>query len=163
VLDLQDRPVNPFTEREAKATVLIFVSVDCPISNSYMPEYRRLNEEFSPKGVVIRLVYTDRTDSSETIRNHLKNYQCPVQALRDPDHALVKIAKATVTPEAAVFIPGRGLVYHGRIDNRYVELGKARPAATQHDLRDILRDVLERKVEHPRTTRAVGCYIPDVP
>jgi hypothetical protein len=126
-----------------------------------MPEYRRLKEEFAPKGVDIKLVYADPADLPKTIRNHLKNYQCTLPALRDPHHDLAKAADVRVTPEAAVFMPGRGLMYHGRIDDRYVELGKARPAASKRDLRDVLKDILEGKLDQPRTTRAVGCYIPE--
>ena len=31
-------------------TVLIFISTDCPISNRYAPEIKRLHDEFAPKG-----------------------------------------------------------------------------------------------------------------
>ena len=162
VLDLEGRSVNPFGETQAKATVFIFVSVDCPISNSYMPEYRRLMEEFSPRGVAIRLIYADAEELPDAIRNQLKNYQCPLEALRDPRHDLAKAAKVQVTPEAAVFTE-RGLMYHGRIDDRYVELGKARPVALKHDLRDVLKDILRGKSFQPRSARAVGCYISGMP
>jgi hypothetical protein len=65
-----------------------------------------------------------------------------------------------VTPEAAVYANGR-VVYHGRIDDRYVDLGLERPAPTVHDLDDALTAVLAgRPVEHP-VTQAVGCYIAD--
>ncbi len=163
VFDLDGRSVNPFGEMQTKATVFIFVSVDCPISNSYMPEYRRLKEEFSRKGIAIKLIYADPEELPEAIRTQLKDYQCPVQALRDPRHELVKTAEVRVTPEAAVFIPEHGLVYHGRIDDRYVELGRARPAALTHDLREVLKDILDGRFHQLRTTHAVGCYIPGVP
>src|SRR5258708_33881879 len=64
-------------------------------------------------------------------------YAGTMDALRDPKHSLVKYAGATITPEAAVLAGGR-LVYRGRIDDRYVELGVERPTPTRHDLADAL-------------------------
>jgi hypothetical protein len=81
-------------------------------------------------------------------------------ALRDPDHALVKAAGATITPEAAVFAGGR-FVYRGRIDDRYVDLGVERPAATKRDLAEALAAVIAGRPVTPPTTQAVGCFIAD--
>jgi hypothetical protein len=52
-------------------------------------------------------------------------------------------------------------MYRGRIDNRYVELGVERPAATQRDLADALASVLAGKAVAAATTQAVGCFIAD--
>src|SRR5580765_1140354 len=93
---------------------------------------------FGPKGVRFWLVYPNPTDTPALIRAHLKAFAYPDIALRDPDHALVKVAHPTVTPEAAVFDARGTLVYRGRIDNRFVALGQERPSATRHDLQDAL-------------------------
>jgi hypothetical protein len=88
------------------------------------------------------------------------SYAGAMEALRDPAHALVKFTKATVTPEAVVVAGGR-VVYRGRIDDRYVELGLERPAPTQHDLADALAAVVTGKRVPRATTQAVGCFIAD--
>src|SRR5436190_5313008 len=44
VFDLSGHPVDPFAAPGAKATVFIFISTDCPISNRYAPEIRRFEE-----------------------------------------------------------------------------------------------------------------------
>jgi len=155
--------VNPFdAPTDIKAIVFLFTSTDCPISNRYAPDVRRLATKFAPKGVLFRLVYPDPADQRSAILDHMTAfaYAGAMQALRDPKHALVKFTGVTVTPEAAVYAGGR-IVYHGRIDDRYVDLGLERPAATVHDLDDALRAVLAgRPVEHP-VTQAIGCYIAD--
>ena len=114
-----------------KAIVFLFTSTDCPISNRYAPEVRRIAEAFGSKGVVFRLVYPNPAETAAQIREHMAAfaYAGATEALRDPAHALVKFAGATVTPEAAVYAGGR-IVYRGRIDDRHVELGVERPAAT---------------------------------
>lgn len=143
--------------------VFLFVSVDCPISNSYAPEFRRLNDEFAPKGFAFKLVYPIEDQSENAVREHLKAYELKLDAFRDPAHALVKAAQARVTPEAAVFVPGKGWVYRGRIDDRHVDFGKKRASATQHDLRDALRALADGKPVSTNVTRAVGCYISNRP
>jgi hypothetical protein len=162
VLDLAGRSMDAFANTNAKALVFVFVSVDCPVCNAYAPEIRRLAAEFAPKGVSFHLVYPNGDESANAIRRHLEDYEYRLPALRDPRHELVKIARVRTTPEAAVFVAGCSLVYHGRIDDRYVQLGKARPRATEQDLKAALTAVLNgRPVPRP-VTRAVGCYIPEV-
>ncbi len=143
-------------------TVLIFVSTDCPVSNRYAPEITRLYEQFSPQGVRFRLVYPNRLDTPAAIEKHRAEYALPRIAERDPDHTLVKLAGATITPEAAVFDKDHRLVYLGRIDDRFVELGRERPAATQQDLRNALTALVAGKTIAPARTQAVGCYIADM-
>ena len=159
--DLAGHPLDPFESANAKAVVLIFVGTDCPISNRYAPEIRRLDEEFARSNVRFWLVYADADTSPGAIREHIKEYQLPQEVLRDPQHALVRLSQARVTPEAAVFLPGRRLVYHGRIDNRYEDLGKERPDATQRDLRDVLEAILKGNPVPYASARAVGCFISD--
>jgi hypothetical protein len=142
--------------------VLLFIKTDCPISNRYAPEVRRLYEQFAAKGVVFWLVHTDPDESAETIRQHTVDYRYPDRVLRDPQHRLVQRAEVQVTPEAAVFGPNGRLLYHGRIDDRFVDFGKERPAATQHDLQDALEAILDGRAVPVATTRAIGCYIPEI-
>jgi hypothetical protein len=161
VFDLAGNALNPFDAIDAKAFVFVFISTDCPISNRYAPEIRRVEEEFVRAGVRFWLVYADTDTSADAIRKHISDYRLPKQVLRDPRHSLVHLAQARVTPEASVFLPGGRLVYHGRIDNRYADLGKERPEATQHDLEDVVKAILQaRPVPYP-TAKAVGCYIPE--
>ncbi len=143
-------------------TVLIFVSIDCPVSNRYAPEIKRLHEEFSPRGVRFQLVYPNPLDAEAAITRHLREYGYPPIGRRDPDHALVNVAGATITPEAVVFDANQRAVYRGRIDNRFVELGRERPTATQHDLHNALTAVLAGKPVSPPQTQAVGCFIADM-
>lgn len=162
VESLEGRAIEPLKLAPGvKAAVFVFVSVDCPISNRYAPEVRRLYQAFHEKGVHFTLVYPNPAESAPVIKEHLRAYDYPVGAVRDPKHALVKHAQISVTPEVAVFTPDGSLAYRGRIDNRHVRLGLERPAATQRDLASALVAVLEGKpVREPRT-QAVGCYVAD--
>ena len=146
-----------------KAIVFLFTSTDCPISNRYAPEVRRVAERFGPRGVVFRLVYPNPSEDAKAIREHMAayGYQGIAEAVRDPTQALVKFAGATITPEVAVVVRGR-VVYRGRIDDRFVDLGRERPAPTQRDLADALTAILAGKPVAHATQQAVGCFISDL-
>ena len=162
VRDLDDRPIDPFkAPAGTKAMAFLFVSVECPISNRYAPEVRRLHDKFAAQGITFSLVYPNPIEPVAAIRRHLKDYSYPMRALRDPRHELVKVAGATITPEAVVVDPQGRVLYRGRIDDRYVSLGLERPVATRHDLDEALTDILAGKAPRQATTQAVGCFIAD--
>jgi AhpC/TSA family len=153
--------LDPFAA-PAKARVFIFVRTDCPISNRYAPELIRLSHEFTARGAAFFIVYADPSESSEAIERNIQQYGFPGQAIRDPSHSLVRRAKATITPESAVFSAEGKLLYHGRIDNRYLEPGKAMPSPTHHDLEDAIAATLAGKPLPEAYAPAVGCYLADV-
>jgi hypothetical protein len=165
LLDLDGRSVDPFDAPGAKALVFVFLAEECPIANRYAPEIRRLHETFAPQGASFRLVYADRKADAAALRRHRADFGLNLPALRDPEHALVRRAEVQVTPEAAVFLPrpdGPALVYHGRIDDRFAAVGRARPAPTTHDLKDALQAVLEGRPVPRASAPAVGCFLADL-
>ncbi len=153
--------VDPFAS-PARVRVLLFVRTDCPITNRYAPELQRLAQEFRGRDVRFWLVYPDGTETAAAIRDHIAQYHFPGEPLRDPQHELVRRAHATVAPEAAVFDAAGKLLYHGRIDDRYVDVGKARPAAQIHDLENAITAVLAGKPVAEAETHAIGCSLADV-
>ena len=54
------------------------------------------------------------------------------------------------------------MIYRGRIDDRYTDFGKYRPAPTTHDLSDALEATLIEKPVARKFTKAIGCYIGDL-
>lgn len=146
-----------------RAIVFIFTSTDCPISNRFAPEIRRIAEAFGPKGVVFRIVYPGHADAANAIREHMAayGYAGVAEAVRDPKLALATFTGATMTPEAAVVVGGH-VVYHGRIDDRFVDLTHQRPAPTERDLVDALTAVLAGRAVTHATAQAIGCYIADL-
>ncbi len=160
-VDLGGNPQNPFSG-SARARVFLFVRTDCPITNRYAPELARIGAEFKNRGVAFWLIYPDATETAAAIEKHIAEYRFPGTPLRDPGHELVKRAEATVAPEAAVFDAAGRLQYHGRIDDLYVDIGKARPAARTHDLEDAISAVLAGRAVAQPETQAIGCSLADV-
>lgn len=162
LLDLDRRPADPFRDSAAKLLVFIFVQTDCPVTNASAPEIIRVHRQFATRGVTFWLVYPDANESASAIRRHLREFAYPCDALRDPKHLFAKMSRVRVTPEAAIYQPDGTLLYHGRIDNRYVELGKARPEATRHDLALALAQALAGHAVTPAPEAAIGCFIEDL-
>lgn len=160
VRDLEGRPIDPLAVGDAHATVLLFVDPECPISNAYAPEVRRLYDEFTPRGVDFWLVYADAGRTPDVVRAHVAAFQYPMPAVRDADHELVRRAGATITPEACVFTARGELAYRGRIDDRYVDFGKQRAAPTTRDLRDAIEATLDGERPLRPWPEAIGCTIP---
>ncbi|HUI75829.1 MAG TPA: redoxin domain-containing protein [Candidatus Acidoferrum sp.] len=155
------KPVDPLEASKGKVVVLLFIRTDCPVSNRYAPTIRQLSAAFAAQAK-FWLVYPDKDESPEAIRAHDRDYRYTLSALRDPQHILVKLGGATITPEAAVFAADGHLVYHGRIDNWFVDFGRKRAAPTIHDLRDAITAAIAGKPATLPTEHAVGCYIADL-
>jgi hypothetical protein len=149
--------------------VFVFVRRDCPIANRYSPELGRIRDSFlaaphrPPLGFF--LVYVDPGDTAPLIAAHQREYGLAMRWFVDGWHVLARLAGATVTPEAAVYGPSDGgrrpLLYRGRIDDRFVDVGRTRPVATVHDLRDAIAAALEGRRPAPAGGPAVGCFIED--
>jgi peroxiredoxin len=157
--DLDGRMVDLSAGAGTKATVLVFVGVDCPISNRYAPELERLDREFAPRGVEFFLVYPEPSLDAEAARKHGVDYGLTFPALLDREHRLVEHTGVEVTPEAAVLSPDGGILYRGRIDDRWADVGTRRPRASRHELREALEAILAGRPAPQPQGPAVGCYI----
>ena len=164
IRDINGKAFRPL-DTAGRASVLFFISTDCPISNFYAPEIQRICRDYGTKGVGCSLMYEDIDVNAGAVRKHLSDYgYTNVSAAIDGDRKISTRANASVTPQAVVVDGSGSIRYRGRIDNFYADLGKPRRQATVHDLRDALDAVLAGKPVANAETKAIGCYIvsPDV-
>ena len=148
-----------------KAIVFLFTSTDCPISNRYAPEVRRIAEAFGIEGRRVPAGLSESVRGCEgDPRAHGARTRTParVDAVRDPKQALVKFAGATMTPEAAVV--RRRARRLPRPDRRSLRRSRAGAAVRrpQRDLFDALTAIVAGKPVPHATTQAVGCFISDL-
>jgi len=170
ILRAATAPVSPLRDTDGtlhqpsewngpEVAVLFFVTTDCPVANSYVPEMNRLHDRFAPRGVRFLAVQADVTIPDSDAARYARDYRYSFPLLLDPRQELVNFTGASITPQVAVLAPGGKLVYLGRIDDRVADFGKQRYQATVHDLADALEAVLAGKpVAHP-TTHSIGCAI----
>lgn len=159
VVNVQGEKTRPLDGSDRIATVLLFIAQDCPISNSYAPEFNAIYNDYARHHVAFYIVYTETDSTLAAARKHAKdfNYACP--ALYDSKHKLVKRVGASVTPEVSVLGPNGNTLYQGRIDDKYIDFGKTRHTAAVHDLRRTLDEIVLNKPITVSKTKAVGCFI----
>jgi len=161
-VDLQGHPIRQLTGPGIRGVVLIFAATDCPISNRYVPEVARLNREFANQGVRFWWVFPNPGDTASVVKQHDHDFSISESALLDPQQNLVRMAHATVTPEAALFMVEGGElheVYDGRIDDRYISLGQEKPLAQHHELEAAIADAIASKPVPKPGGPPVGCSI----
>lgn len=160
-IDLDGHPVNPFSPDSGKIVVLVFLRRDCPVSGRYAPTIQQISKQYS-KAASFFLVYPDKTETVQAIRKSVDEFGYQLPVLRDPDHALVKLSHVQITPEVAVFDRNHKLIYDGRISDWYIDLSRARPAPTTHELEDAIRAAESGGSVAQTEIRGVGCYISDL-
>jgi thiol-disulfide isomerase/thioredoxin len=139
--------------------VLFFLTTDCPLCNSYVPELNRIDQAYAPRGVAFYAVQGDATIPVADVQRHVREYRYQFSYLLDPEESLAQYTGATTDPEAAVLTPAGEVLYLGRIDNRMEDFGNQRAKVTQFDLRDTLDALLAGKPVPKSRTKALGCAI----
>jgi hypothetical protein len=157
VRDLGGLPLTPTSQR----IVVVFLSVECPVSNTYIPVLNRLAEDFTRRGFAFVGAYVDPDSDVAAFRRHATSFSVSFATADDRQHRLVRAASATITPEVAVFSEQGAVLYKGRVDDRVGDLGVSRPAATHNDLRDVLEALVAGKTGPFPSKPGFGCFIPE--
>ena len=162
VRDVDGRALDVFKPADGagRINVLLFVSSDCPISNGYAPAIQKICAAYASRGASCSLIYEDAAIGPAAVRAHLKEFgYSGIPAAIDAGAGVARQVNATVTPQAVVIDATGQVRYRGRIDNRYLELGKPRQVVTVHALERALDAVLAGRAVATPDTPAVGCYI----
>lgn len=160
--DLHGQPIRDLAGPGSRIVLLFFAGTDCPISNRYVPEIKRLTQKYGPKGVRFWWVYPNASDTAKVVADHNRDYAITGDTILDPKQSLVNRSRVTVTPEAAIFlIEGGELreIYHGRIDDRYLDIGQERPQPQHFDLETALFAALAGETVPQPGGPPVGCSI----
>jgi peroxiredoxin len=134
--------------------VLIFISVQCPVSNAYNERMEKLAQDYKAKGVNVIGINSNNTEPAAAVKSHAGEKHLTFTILKDDGNKIADRLGATRTPEAYVIDAGGKLVYHGRIDNSQKLEG-----ITSTDLRDALDEMLAGKPISKTGGAAFGCTI----
>ncbi len=141
-----------------KGTLLIFISVQCPVSNAYNERMADLARDYAARGFNVIGVNSNRTESAEAVASHAREKGLNFTIVKDPDNKVADYLGASFTPETYLFDAGWVLRYHGRIDD-----SKELSAVSTRDLRTALDAVAAGKQVPVTDTKAFGCTIRRVP
>ena len=139
---------------EKKATVVIFISTQCPVSNHYNERIVALHNDYKDQGVQFIGINSNRNESVEEIAEHNKTSKFDFAVLKDLGNEIADKFKARRTPEVYLLDEKRILRYRGAIDN-------SQKNPETHYLRETLDLVVtgEEIPEDRKTTKAFGCTI----
>jgi peroxiredoxin len=143
-----------------KAVVLLFLGVDCPVSNFYCPEYARLMKTFTPKKVVFYGIHPDPYVTNEEAVQHAKEFHLAFPIILDPRHQVTRQADIDIVPQAVVLSPEGRILYRGRIDDRYNADGIRREKPQSRDLENALKAIIAGNKPPVAQTQPFGCPIP---
>ena len=157
-MDLEGKVAVLSDKPDIRATALVFLSTQCPISNKYIPELNRLASAHQNDGVRLFAVISDPTVTRAAAAQYAKEYQIAFPVLFDASGELAKRLSPTMTPEALVLDRSGVIRYRGRIDDLWVDLRKQKAEATQHDLADALKAVAAGQSPSSAKTPSIGCF-----
>lgn len=154
------KPLSLYDFKDKKAVVVVFLSFDCPVSNSYAPVLADLAKAYEPKGVSFLAVNSTDEEDAAHFAKKAAEYRIPFPVLKDDNRAAASAFKADATPEAFVVDHNFVLRYRGRIDNAYYARLRKNNQTTRADLKLALDDLLAGKPVSEPVSKAVGCPIP---
>jgi peroxiredoxin len=137
------------------ATVVMFISTRCPVSNAYDDRMEDLQKAYGAKGVRFIGVNSNVNEPPAEIADHAREHRFTFPVVKDDRNRIADAYDAQHTPE--IFVVDRtGVVrYHGRIDENRDD-----PSAVRSpDLRNALDALLAGKPVPQPSTKAFGCSI----
>ncbi len=139
---------------EKKATVVMFISTQCPVFNDYNERMVELHNDYKGQGVQFIGINSNRNESVEEIAEHNKTNRFDFVVLKDLGNKIADKFGARRTPEVYLLDEKRILRYRGAIDN-------SQKNPETHYLRERLDLVVAEKEipEDHKKTKAFGCTI----
>lgn len=135
-------------------SVLIFVAVQCPVSNAYNERMEKLAQDYKARGVNVIGINANVAETAEAVKAHAATHSLTFPILKDPGNKIADRLGASVTPEAYFIDAANKLLYRGRIDN-----SRNDTQVTSSELRDAIEAALAGKPIAKPTANAFGCSI----
>jgi peroxiredoxin len=135
-------------------TVLIFIAVQCPVSNAYNDRMEKLAQDYKDKGIAVIGINANATEDAAAVKAHAAEKHLTFTILKDQGNKIADKLGAARTPEAYFLDANNKLVYHGRIDN-----SQNPDAIESNDLRNALESALAGKPIEKPEAKSFGCSI----
>lgn len=140
-------------------SLYLFLLDDCPICLNYTIDLKQLHNEYGDQISFIGY-FPNFSSKPEKIELFRTKYNIEFPLYTDYYKEQAKKWNAEVTPEAILYNHTTdNVIYQGRIDNKFVRLGKRRNVVTKHDLKSAIEQTLNKKEVTIATTEAIGCFI----
>jgi mono/diheme cytochrome c family protein len=156
MIDVDGQP-RVLARSEARGTIVAFVGTQCPISNRYAPLLNELAKTHASDDLDLLAVVSDPTITIADARKYRDEYKIQFPILFDASGLLAHQFKPAVTPEAFLLDREGKIVYRGRIDDCFEDVGQQKQVVKSHDLTDAVTALLAGKPVGSPETKPVGC------
>jgi len=148
---------------QAPYQIIIFMAVDCPITQKYMGTIKGLAEKYQSQQISLSGYFPAGLTRKEE-KEFRQEYQVAdiIKFLDDKKHVITNQYGATITPEAILIDKNQQVIYQGAIDNWFFELGRNRLEVTEHYLIDAIEASMKGQMPSIKRTEAIGCFIQGV-
>ena len=138
--------------------IIFFLSPTCPICKYYCKYMRELPEQLNSDIFHCRALVPGDEFDIEEIEAFKHKYKLPFDITKDVAQEHLSL-NATITPEVFVLNSRHEILYHGRIDDSYLRIGKKRTIIKEHNLDDALNAIKAGIPVNVPHVPAVGCII----
>jgi hypothetical protein len=139
-----------------RATVVVFLNFNCPVSNQCVPVISGLADRFGKEGVTFVAVVCDAADAVEVDRLAAES-KIACRVFFDPDKVAAAHFRATTTPQVFVLDRNRVLRYEGLVNNLYTSRLVRQPKADAEYLADAIAAVVAGQDVAIKETTPIGC------
>jgi hypothetical protein len=141
-------------------TVNLFLLDECRISQSISGEIRYVDKTYNQGPFYFKAFFPSETSTEEKINQFMRSYSLDIPYETDYTRAKTNFYGATVAPEVVVYDEkNEKLLYRGRIDNSFADVGIRRRVITSRDLRNVLDAIIAGQEIEIVETKAIGCYL----
>ncbi len=141
-----------------KAVVLVFLGIDCPVGNQYVPRLVEIAKEYDSKGVALIGINSNTHETAEQVAKHVKEYNISFPVAKDEGSALANKLQVARTCECVVLDEAGVIRYRGAIDDQY-GYGTRKPRTVKPYLTATLDSLIAGKTLDTSGTSVVGCPI----
>jgi len=142
-------------------TVVVFLSPTCPICQNQTFDLKNLYSDFKAKGVGFKGIFPAiEQNKIPELKTFAEKYELDFPLIPDPQLKFASQMGAGITPTVYLLRNKTNeILYQGKINNRYEEVGKRRQVVTENYLKDAILATLNGQKIRINKTSAVGCII----
>ena len=145
--------------RGQQATVFVSLSIECPLSNGYVPTLNQLHAEFAANGICFVALNANDGQTLKLMSQHQREFQIKFPLLKDAGAQVSQGLGLTHCPEVCVVDRAGRICYRGRIDDRYSRRGSAAGPIRRSELQQALHQLIAGETITAAITTPVGCPI----
>ena len=141
--------------------VMFFFIEECKISKNITQYVRKYHEKFSSeKFKFVAYFPATMTETIEGINAWKLKYEIPFEVFIDDMNVVTEKFQVKVAPSVVILDNNGSVIYSGRINNLYRDIGKKSAYVTVDDVEQVLSQLeANREITHNQYNEPVGCII----